>query len=290
MQGIPIKYMTIEAAKKMCNVMGEVFTLADPKLFDGGHFIHVQVSIDLSLPLCHGRLISLGDGKQVWVSFKYAQLPNICYWCGQLTHDDRVCELWIESEGTLTPEQHESGPNLRAPPFVASRKNVITVPGFYAAKKKMNAENTVDRNSSQHSGSGRENVPEQPQKEMASSEAENNSPSMRNTFGGVNWAETVIQNQTDTVIIEELKSPNEFETALKDINEEIGLAEEFGSTKKSFKNPDALDNLICHVHLKQLGFMIQKKTNVFSQPRHKETEYRPVTIQQRLYKLQGRKD
>ena len=117
---------------------------------------------------------------------------------------------------------------------------------------------------------------------MASSEAENNSPSMRNAFGGVNWAETVIQNQTDTVIIEELKSPNEFETALKDINEEIGLAEEFGSAKKSFKNPDALDNLICHVHLKRLGFMIQKKTNVFSQPRHEETEHRPVTIQQRL--------
>lgn len=63
--------MTIEAAKKICSVMGEVFALAKPRLFDGGHFICVQVSIDLSLPLCHGRFISLGDGKQVWVSFKY---------------------------------------------------------------------------------------------------------------------------------------------------------------------------------------------------------------------------
>jgi len=41
--------MTIEAAKKICSVMGEVFTPADPKLFDGGHFICVEVSIDLSL-------------------------------------------------------------------------------------------------------------------------------------------------------------------------------------------------------------------------------------------------
>ncbi|KAL0012696.1 hypothetical protein SO802_007804 [Lithocarpus litseifolius] len=155
----------------------------------------------------------------------------------------RDFELWIESEGTLTPEQNKFGPNLRAPPFVALRKNVITIPSFYAAKKKMNAENTVDRNSSQHSGLGRENVPKQPQKETASSEAKNNSPSMRKTYGGVNWAEMVIQNQTDTVIIEELKSLNEFETALKDIDEEIGLAEEFGSAKKSFKNPDAHDNL-----------------------------------------------
>ena len=69
--GIPIKYMTIEAAKKICSVVGEVFTPTDPKLYDGGHFICVLVSIDLSLPLCRGRLISIGEGKQVWISFKY---------------------------------------------------------------------------------------------------------------------------------------------------------------------------------------------------------------------------
>ena len=63
--GIPIKYMTIEATKKICSVMGEVFTPTGPNLYDGDHFIQVQVSIDLSLPLCHGRLISVGKGKQV---------------------------------------------------------------------------------------------------------------------------------------------------------------------------------------------------------------------------------
>ena len=82
----------------------------------------------------------------------------------------------------------------------------------------MNAENMVDQNLGHLLGSGRGIVPEQPQKETASNEAENNSPSMRNAFGGVNLAETVIQNQTDTVIIEELKSPNDFEITLKDID------------------------------------------------------------------------
>ena len=51
--------MTIEAAKKICSVLGEVSVPNDPKIYDGGHFICVQVSIDLSLPLCCGRLISL---------------------------------------------------------------------------------------------------------------------------------------------------------------------------------------------------------------------------------------
>ena len=60
--GIPIKYMTIEVAKKICSVLGEVSALNDPKLYDGGHFIRVQVSINLSLPLYRSRLISVGEG------------------------------------------------------------------------------------------------------------------------------------------------------------------------------------------------------------------------------------
>lgn len=63
--------MTIDAAKKIGRVLGEVSAPTDPKVFDGGHFIRIQASIYLSMPLCHGRLISIGEGgKQVCVSFK----------------------------------------------------------------------------------------------------------------------------------------------------------------------------------------------------------------------------
>jgi len=47
---------------------------------------------------------SIGKDKEVWVSFKYERLPNICYWCGCFNHDDKDCEVWLNSEGTLTPE------------------------------------------------------------------------------------------------------------------------------------------------------------------------------------------
>ena len=115
--GLPIKYMSMEAGIKICEVVGEVVRPTETRLFDAGNFIRLQVSIDTSLPLCRGRLISLHDGKQIWVSFKYERLPNICYWCGRLTQEDRDCDLWIESEGTLNIDQREFGPQLRAPSF-----------------------------------------------------------------------------------------------------------------------------------------------------------------------------
>ena len=80
--GILTKYMNIGAAKKIYGVVGDVFRQSDPRLFNEGNFIRVQVSIDVSLPLCRGRLVSLNNQTEVWVTFKYERLPNICYWCG----------------------------------------------------------------------------------------------------------------------------------------------------------------------------------------------------------------
>lgn len=76
------------------------------------------------------------------MSFKYERLSNLCYWCGSLTHDDKDCELWLESEGTLPLESQQFGAWIRAPPFVQSRRNTISVPGFY--NKKTNAKSAPD--------------------------------------------------------------------------------------------------------------------------------------------------
>ena len=134
--GLPIKFMTIAAAEKICGVVGEVISQTESKLYDGGNFIRVKVAVNINLPLCRGRLVTLNDEKQVWISFKYERLPNLCYWCGRLTHDDRDCELWIESEGSLKSEQREFGPSLRAQPFVASTRHTVSVPGYYSSMKK----------------------------------------------------------------------------------------------------------------------------------------------------------
>ncbi|XP_050240923.1 uncharacterized protein LOC126689789 [Quercus robur] len=132
---IPLRYRNKEVAKQICETIGVIQHPKDPPDCDGGSFIRVRVSIDISLPLCRGRLITLDDDKEHWVSFKYKRLPNLCYWCGWLTHTDKDCEKWIDSEGSLQPDDQQFGAWMRAPSFVASRKNVVAVPSFFAKKK-----------------------------------------------------------------------------------------------------------------------------------------------------------
>ena len=78
-QSVPLWYMTVAAAKKICEVIGDVSRPKDPKDSDGGSFLRLKISIDLSLPLSYGQLVSLENNKQVWVSFKYKRLLNLCY-------------------------------------------------------------------------------------------------------------------------------------------------------------------------------------------------------------------
>ena len=96
----------------------------------------MKVKIDIFKPLCRGKVIFLENSKELWVSFKYERLSNLCYWCGSLTHDDRDCELWIESEGMLPTEAQQYGAWIRAPPFVQVKRNLVSVLGFYRKKKK----------------------------------------------------------------------------------------------------------------------------------------------------------
>ena len=135
---IPVRFRNREIAEQICEAIGTIIHPSDAPDSDGGSFIRVRVLVDISLPLCKGRLIALEDSREHWVSFKYERLPNLCYWCGLLTHGDKDCNKWIDSEGSLQQKDQQFGPWLRTPPFQASRKNVINVPGFFAKKNKEN--------------------------------------------------------------------------------------------------------------------------------------------------------
>ena len=41
------------------------------------NFLRLRVVMDTSKPLCRRRKITMVDGKEGWVRFKYERLPNI---------------------------------------------------------------------------------------------------------------------------------------------------------------------------------------------------------------------
>ena len=127
--------MNPTVAAGVCETVGTIICHPKMPIEDGGGFMRVRVLIDITQPLCRGRVICLEDDKELWVSFKYERLPNLCYWCGRLTHNDRDCELWLDSEGTLEEVDKKYGLWIRAQPFASSRKAVVTVPGFYVKNK-----------------------------------------------------------------------------------------------------------------------------------------------------------
>ena len=131
---IPVRYMTKKIVENLCETVGEVQKLVDAVDDEGGHFIRVRVSVDVTLPLCRGQLITMENGTKHWIRFKYERLPNLCFWCGRLTHSDKNCDLWIESKGTLSLDQQQYSSSLKAAPYSAKGKNVIFVPGFYEGR------------------------------------------------------------------------------------------------------------------------------------------------------------
>ena len=132
---IPLRFRNKEVAEKICDAIGLVTQPKNPTDCDGRSFIQIRVDVNISLPLCRGRLITLDNNVVHWVSFKYERLSNLCYWCGCLTHPDKDYERWIESKGMLNKEEQHFGLWLKAAPFMASRKAFLSIPGFYASKK-----------------------------------------------------------------------------------------------------------------------------------------------------------
>ena len=67
---IPVRFMTRKVAEEICDTIGEVQKSIGAIDDEGGHFIRVHVLIDISLPLCRGRLITTENGGKIWISFK----------------------------------------------------------------------------------------------------------------------------------------------------------------------------------------------------------------------------
>lgn len=65
---IPIKFLSWDVAKKLCEVMGEVKREVSQKEVERGEVMRIRVWINVNLPLCRGRVFTRKNGVKGWVS------------------------------------------------------------------------------------------------------------------------------------------------------------------------------------------------------------------------------
>lgn len=76
---LPIRFQRRRIAEQLCEAIGEVNVGTNKVETEGDNFMRVRVTIDISQPLCRGHVISLDNGKDLWVPFKYERLPSFCF-------------------------------------------------------------------------------------------------------------------------------------------------------------------------------------------------------------------
>lgn len=124
--------------EQLCEALGIVNHGKEESNMIGDRFVRVRLTLNISKSLCRGRVITLDDGKNLWIPFKYERLSNLCYKCGCLSHDERNCEFRSACEGNLDDESPQYGSWIKAYPFVPSKSKMVSVPGISEQRKKAN--------------------------------------------------------------------------------------------------------------------------------------------------------
>jgi hypothetical protein len=127
--GIPLGLMDKETGELLGDAIGEFLCVdVDDNGQAAGEYLRIKVKIDITKPLMRGTTLYLenddenksedenlvgeepdGEENGKVISFKYEFLPDFCYVCGIIGHNDRSCSRRLERG-----EQNQYGPWLRA--------------------------------------------------------------------------------------------------------------------------------------------------------------------------------
>ncbi|KAK9998771.1 hypothetical protein SO802_018374 [Lithocarpus litseifolius] len=136
--GLPTMSQTKEAGVRIGSILGKVEKVdVDDQGFCLGGYLRIRMTMDITQPLCRGRMVRIGGAPPRWVDFKYERLPIFCYCCGKADHDERDCIQWMQSKETFKAEDKQFGAWLRASPDRLQRPQLVV------ASKQSSAERGV---------------------------------------------------------------------------------------------------------------------------------------------------
>ncbi|KAI9110533.1 hypothetical protein K1719_018399 [Acacia pycnantha] len=91
---VPLEALCLENAIMIGGYVGEVVLAEDPH-YNGRYlrnFLRVRILLDLRKSLAYGFWLPKPNGSRAWISIRYEKLPNFCYSCGKVGHDNRNCK------------------------------------------------------------------------------------------------------------------------------------------------------------------------------------------------------
>ncbi|KAK1628922.1 hypothetical protein QYE76_003237 [Lolium multiflorum] len=107
---LPLGWMNRDTGLELGDMVGEGIDVEVGE--DGsaaGEFLRIKVRIKITEPLMRGITINLGENRTKWCPFEYEYLPEFCYTCGVLGHDDKSCSIKLKKG-----EKQQFGGWLRA--------------------------------------------------------------------------------------------------------------------------------------------------------------------------------
>uniref|UniRef100_A0A803PRM8 DUF4283 domain-containing protein n=1 Tax=Cannabis sativa TaxID=3483 RepID=A0A803PRM8_CANSA len=95
---IPFGQKSLKLAKLIGDEVGDFLEVDKITLFKVSElFLRVRVLIDISKPITRGIMVDFKSiHREKWLTFKYENLPNICFHCGMFDHTLTKCIVYLQ--------------------------------------------------------------------------------------------------------------------------------------------------------------------------------------------------
>lgn len=131
--------MSEEVGRELNNKLGRYIELDKRSwLSKQAKFIRIHVDLPIDKPLRKGGNIVNAEGEKLWVSFKYERLPNFCFHCSLLRHDEKHC--YVPQSDSGNTRQYGDWLWANSSFKLSTKKLKVTYSGFSNGRKEDSSE------------------------------------------------------------------------------------------------------------------------------------------------------